>query len=285
MKAKKLFWALLSVLTVFSMNVALSSCEKSDTPSNNTENTGGGETEDEDEPEEEIMPELAAPGEGKVTIAVRLPENCGTAVIPGVHNGKNMWDVSGATTEIICSKVEGYETWVAVTLDWTDGDKFKVAGLNNELKGDAGWANEAKSGEILQGDVEGKFGEDLSIVSDNQVIYVAIYEWKLSPCVAGNEAGQATFNLKAEGFPEGTKWAVVGSFGWLDSGSVVEMTQGEDGTWTATCEVPANCQYKYVNSTDGASWEYYSKDNINMDPSLKTNDTEVFEVPEEDPAQ
>ena len=229
----------------------------------------------------EDLPSLEAPGAGKVTIAVRLPENCGTAVIPGKHNGVDVWDVSGAKTEIICSKVEGTQSWVAVTLDWAEGDEFKVAGLNDELKGDAGWANEAKSGTVLEGDIKGNFGENLVILSDNQVIYVAVEEWKLSPCVQGNEAGTATFNLTATGFPEGTVWAVVGSFGWLDSGSVVEMTLGDNGIWTATHDVPANCQYKYVNSTDGASWQYYSKDNINMDVTLKTNDTEVFTAPEE----
>ena len=287
MKAKKLFWALLSVLTVFSMNVALSSCEKSDTPSNNTENTGGGETEDEDEPEEEIMPELALPGEGKVTICVQAPKAmCGYLVAPGTLTNWVAGDGSDKKLEL----VEGYTTWYAGTFDWKQDVAFKIAATDAE--GQWIWAYQLLSGELIQGLITPKdptkpLTSDLTIDEDNQVIYIKVTKFETDPCTKLAPAGTATFNLTATGFPEGTEFAIAGSFAedaWNgENPSDEHKLTLKDGVYTATFEVPAVFQYKYLVKYPGVEkFAWYTAENINMDPSLVANDTEVYEAPEDD---
>ena len=279
MKANKFMLAAL-----FMGALAMVSCEK--TPQNPPVVDEG----DDNEVVIEEQPALEAPGDGKVTIAVRVPEAlCEGAfvVIPGSLTSWNEGDAkaNGQATEL----VEGTTTWYAATFDWDVDKAFKVAhcGADGTWK----WANQAAAGELLEGDVtlkEDKITNDMVINSGNQVIYISVESWELSACAKTNEAGTATFNLTAVGFAPEAQFAIAGS--GLAAGAWAcpppaehIMTKVADGQYTLTLDVPATFQYKYLVDKvgDGATWEWYSAANYNMPLDLVANDTETLETPAE----
>ena len=279
MKANKFMLAAL-----FMGALAMVSCEK--TPQNPPVVDEG----DDNEVVIEEQPALEAPGDGKVTIAVRVPEAlCEGAfvVIPGSLTSWNVGDAkaNGQATEL----VEGTTTWYAATFDWDVDKAFKVAhcGADGTWK----WANQAAAGELLEGDVtlkEDKITNDMVINSGNQVIYISVESWELSACAKTNEAGTATFNLTAVGFAPEAQFAIAGS--GLAAGAWAcpppaehIMTKVAEGQYTLTLDVPATFQYKYLVDKvgDGATWEWYSAANYNMPLDLVANDTETLETPAE----
>ena len=238
----------------------------------------------------EDQPVLEAPGEGKVTICVQVPEPLcegSFVVIPGSLTSWNPGDAvaNGQATQL----VEGTTTWYAGTFDWDVDRAFKVA--HCKADGTWEWSFQAKSGEVLEGDVTPNDGitKDMVINSDNQVIYISVEAWELSACVKTNDAGTATFNLTAVGFAPEAKFAIAGS--GLAAGAWAcpppaehEMTKVAEGKYTLTLDVPATFQYKYlVDKAGDGNWEWYSAANYNMPVSLETNDTET--LPEETPAE
>ena len=124
------------------------------------------------------------------------------------------------------------------------------------------------------------------INSDNQVIYIAVYEWELNACEKTNEAGTATFNLTAVNFPATAQFAIAGS--GLAAGAWAcppptehVMTALGGGKFTLTLDVPATFQYKYlVDKAGDGTWEWYSAANYNMPVSLVANDTETLAAAE-----
>ena len=237
----------------------------------------------------EDQPALEAPGAGKVTICVQVPEplcDGSFVVIPGSLTSWNPGDAvaNGQATQL----VEGTTTWYAGTFDWGQDKAFKVAHCKND--GTWEWSFQAAGGEVLEGDVTPNDGitNDMVINSDNQVIYISVSGWELSACEKTNEAGTATFNLTAVGFAPEAKFAIAGS--GLAAGAWAcppptehIMTAAGDGKLTLTLDVPATFQYKYLVAKDGVNWEWFSAANYNMPLSLETNDTET--LPEETPAE
>ena len=238
----------------------------------------------------EDQPALEAPGAGKVTICVQVPEplcDGSFVVIPGSLTSWNPGDAvaNGQATQL----VEGTTTWYAGTFDWGQDKAFKVAHCKND--GTWEWSFQAAGGEVLEGDVTPNDGitNDMVINSDNQVIYISVSGWELSACEKTNEAGTATFNLTAVGFAPEAKFAIAGS--GLAAGAWAcpppaehEMTKVADGKYTLTLDVPATFQYKYlVDKAGDGNWEWFSAANYNMPLSLETNDTET--LPEETPAE
>ena len=238
----------------------------------------------------EEQPVLEAPGEGKVTICVQVPEPLcegSFVVIPGSLTD---WGTGNAVEKgQATTLVEGTQTWYAGTFEWGADKAFKVA--HCKADGTWEWSFQAKGGEVLEGDVTPNDGitNDMVINSDNQVIYISVSEWELSACVKTNDAGTATFNLTAVGFAPEAKFAIAGS--GLAAGAWAcpppaehEMTKVAEGKYTLTLDVPATFQYKYlVDKAGDGNWEWFSAANYNMPVSLETNDTET--LPEETPAE
>lgn len=239
----------------------------------------------------EDQPVLEAPGAGKVTICVQVPEPLcegSFVVIPGSLTdwGTGNAAEKGQATQL----VEGTQTWYAGTFEWGADKAFKVA--HSKADGTWEWSFQAKSGSVLEGDVTPNDGitADMVINVDNQVIYISVTEWELSACEKTNEAGTATFNLTAVGFAPEAQFAIAGS--GLAAGAWAcpppaehVMTKVADGQYTLTLDVPATFQYKYLVDKvgDGATWEWYSAANYNMPLDLVANDTETLQ--EETPAE
>ena len=242
----------------------------------------------------EEQPVLEAPGEGKVTICVQVPEPLcegSFVVIPGSLTSWNTGDAvaNGQATQL----VEGTQTWYAATFDWDVDRAFKVA--HSKADGTWEWSFQALDGTLLEGDVT--LGKDGTITGDNvintgnQVIYISVAAWELSACVKTNDAGTATFNLTAVNFAPEAKFAIAGS--GLAAGAWAcpppaehEMTKVEDGKYTLTLDVPATFQYKYlVDKAGDGNWEWFSANNYNMPVDLVANDTETLVVEEETPAE
>ena len=238
----------------------------------------------------EEQPVLEAPGEGKVTICVQVPEPLcegSFVVIPGSLTD---WGTGNAVEKgQATTLVEGTQTWYAGTFVWGADKAFKVA--HSKADGTWEWSFQALSGSVLEGDVTPNDGitKDMVINSDNQVIYISVEAWELSACVKTNDAGTATFNLTAVGFAPEAKFAIAGS--GLAAGAWAcppptehEMTKVAEGKYTLTLDVPATFQYKYlVDKAGDGNWEWFSAANYNMPVSLETNDTET--LPEETPAE
>lgn len=238
----------------------------------------------------EEQPVLEAPGAGKVTICVQVPEplcDGSFVVIPG---SLTSWDpgdavANGQATQL----VEGTQTWYAGTFEWGQDKAFKVA--HCKADGTWEWSFQALSGSVLEGDVTPNDGitKDMVINTDNQVIYISVEAWELSACVKTNDAGTATFNLTAVGFAPEAKFAIAGS--GLAAGAWAcpppaehEMKKVADGKYTLTLDVPATFQYKYlVDKAGDGNWEWFSAANYNMPVSLEANDTET--LPAETPAE
>ena len=240
----------------------------------------------------EDQPAVEAPGEGKVTILVQVPEPLcegSFVVIPGSLTSWNPGDAvaNGQATQL----VEGTQTWYACTFNWEVDRAFKVAHCKND--GTWEWSFQALNGTLIEGDVtlgnDGNINGDNVINSGNQVIVVSVESWELSACVKTNDAGTATFNLTAVGFAPEAKFAIAGS--GLAAGAWAcpppaehEMTKVAEGKYTLTLDVPATFQYKYlVDKAGDGNWEWFSAANYNMPVSLETNDTET--LPEETPAE
>ena len=234
----------------------------------------------------EDQPAIEAPGEGKVTILVQVPEPLcegSFVVIPGSLTSWNTGDAvaNGQATQL----VEGTQTWYAGTFDWDVDRAFKVAHCKSD--GTWEWSFQALNGTLIEGDVtlgnDGNINGDNVINSGNQVIVISVESWELSACVKTNDAGTATFNLTAIGFAPEAKFAIAGS--GLAAGAWAcpppaehEMTKVADGKYTLTLDVPATFQYKYlVDKAGDGNWEWYSANNYNMPVDLVTDDTEVLE--------
>jgi hypothetical protein len=235
----------------------------------------------------EEQPVLEAPGAGKVTICVQVPAPLcegSFVVIPG---SLTTWNTGDAKSEgQATTLVEGTKTWYAGTFDWSEDKAFKVAHCKPD--GTWNWVYQAASGEILEGDLSyyRAITSDMVINSDNQVIYIAVYEWELNACEKTNEAGTATFNLTAVNFPATAQFAIAGS--GLAAGAWAcppptehVMTALGGGKFTLTLDVPATFQYKYlVDEAGDGNWAWYSAANYNMPVSLVANDTETKAVEE-----
>ena len=233
----------------------------------------------------EEQPMLENPGAGKVTICVQVPEilcEGSMVVIPGSLTD---WGTGNATEKGQATQlVEGTKTWYAATFDWGADKAFKVAHSKND--GTWEWSFQAKSGEVLEGDVTPNDGitNDMVINTDNQVIYIAVYEWELSACEKTNEAGTATFNLTAVNFPATAQFAIAGS--GLEAGAWAcpppaehIMKAAGNGKFTLTLDVPATFQYKYlVDKAGDGTWDWFSANNYNMPVGLVTDDTETLPV-------
>lgn len=279
MKANKFM-----LVALFAGALAMVSCEK--TPQNPPVVDDGGNTE----VVLEDAPALEAPGAGKVTIAVRAPKGtCNGLVAVGAatnEDGSDDWAPGDQKKKF--TKVEGTDTWYQITLPANPGMAVKVIAVTEAGVADWGtqWGmnveGEDPNVEILEGSTgaldNNENGGEVKLVelAENTVVFVNVVAWKSEPCVPKNEAGTATFTLTSANVPANAVVGVIGNLNNWDLATVVEMTAGEGGVYTATVEVPAACEYKYILNVAGAGYTWDTAEdggNRQMPLDLKANDT------------
>lgn len=231
---------------------------------------------------EEEQPALELPGAGKVTICVQAPfAMCGYIAAPGTLTNWN----EGPAEDKALTLVDGTTTWYAGTFDWEDGAKYDFKLGATDAEGNFKWAYQLSDGELLDGNCSEVLTENITVLADNQVIYIKVNAFAINPCETLAPAGLATFNLTATGFPEGTEFGIAGSFeegAWACPPAEENMLTLQDGIYTAQIEVPAVFQYKYLVKLPDADWAWWTPNpNINMTPELITNDTTEYVAPEE----
>lgn len=242
-KFRFLFVAILAMAMVFN-----TSCEKDPV------DDGG------DDVTLEEAPELDAPGEGKVTIAVRVPEGtCNGVRGVGSFNG---WNDNDETQNF--TKVEGTETWYQLTIenDFEESVTLSVKVLGIREDGSSSWdtqwgenwpdkdpevtfvGDESESAEF---EIENDRQPKLNVTAGNQVIYIDIAKWSSEPCAPPVPAGTGkfVFTPTAESvIPEGAVIVFTGNFtenNWGDSERT--MTQeGDAYAWEG--DYPENFEMK-----------------------------------------
>lgn len=243
----------------------------------------------------EDMPEIAAPGAGKVTIALQAPAGtCNGVILVGAgvnDDGSDDWNPANQAHKF--EAVEGTQTWYAITLNYKEGIGAKAIAVSEAGAADWGtqWGmnEEGKEPNVVlltenaTLDNKENGGEvKLTELTDGEVVYVQVVAWKSEPCTPKNEAGTATFEMTAPALPEGFEVYVVGNFSaddnWVWAGEVAPTHKMAfaDGKYTLTADVPAAFEYKYFYTTaDGTmSWDNSENSgNRQMSLDLKAVDT------------
>ena len=272
--------------------MTLASCSKDEPKKPVVPVVPGNQTE-----ELEEQPSIAAPAAGKVTIAVRVPAGttCNGIVAVG-SNGAELLDWALASRKEFTA-VSGTDTWYSITLTYAPDMAVKViavprAGLAS-LDWGTQWGVNKKDGVPNVTFVEplsttavftpGDADEvQLTTLSDQDVVYIDVAAWKSAPCVAKNAAGSVVFNVTVpETTPLTASVMLVGNFAvpnnWNLSATGLLMTNNGNRTYTITTDVPAACEYKYVVSADGTTWDWaneevFTTSNRSMPLDLKVND-------------
>lgn len=175
--------------------------------------------EDEEEVEDSIeLPEIALPGEGKVTICVYAEDVCGYIVAP---SNMSDWLANNDISNKKMTLVEGTTNWYQITYemleDISDLDRFKI--VKTDANGYWDWSYQLDEGVILGGDCSGDFPfYDIYVYSSNQVIYIKVESLLEDPCEkssSGNVSGEVDgYSYVDLGLPSGTLWATknVGAY-------------------------------------------------------------------------
>ena len=237
----------------------------------------------------EEQPTIEAPGAGKVTIALQAPKGtCNGIVLVGAgvkEDGSDDWTPANKAHQFVA--VEGTVTWYTITLNYKENLAVKAIAITEA--GVADWGTQW--GMNIEGEAENVIvlsenatidnsenGGEVKVTefTDGEVVYVQVKAWKSEPCTPKNEAGTATFTLTSASVPANAVVGVIGNLNNWDLASVVEMTAGEGGVYTATVEVPAACEYKYILNIAGAGYSWDTAEdggNRQMALDLKANDT------------
>lgn len=227
-----------------------------------------------EEPEEPVVeleeaPVLTAPGDDKVTIAIRVPaENtCNGARGVGNFNGWNDND-----TAQVFTKVAGTETWYQLTItnNFTETPTimFKAVGVksDNTSSWDTQWGENWKDSvpqvtfvgdepEFALFTIENDRQPRLDITKGNQVIYIDIAKWAKAPCAPTVPAGNGKFIFKPAAtsvIPENAVIVFTGNFtekSWGDSDRTMTKV-GANYEWTGA--YPANFEMKVF--IQGGEW-------------------------------
>ncbi len=228
MKAKKLFWALLSVLTVFSMNVALTSCDN-DKP-NNGDQPGFVDEEEDDEPEPEAKPEIANPAADQTTFLFQIDKAACDDFALYLMGVSGVWDDK---PEMKFSRVEGTTSWFQVTVPAMDTDQE-----NFKIRANGDWTYEPKSGyeflddaaEYVAGGADGGNLNNLMMLqaAGGKVIALKVIEF-VTPCA---EAVDYKVTLKTRYCgAEGTDVAITGNVTGCTWETATPMDKIDDTTY------------------------------------------------------
>ena len=244
-------------------------------------------------PELEEVPIIAAPGAGKVIVAVRAPQGtCNGMIAVGAainEDGSDDWDPGDKKK--LFDPVEGTETWYKVTIPANPGIAVKVVALAEDGTADWGtqWGMNVEGEEpnvtIVSGegtiDATENGGEvKLTELKENTVVFVDVKAWWTSPClerpiIAAPGAGKATIAVRV---PENTVngvWLVGGfSDSWKHLQEVADPSlyrfarvEGTKTWWQITVDFDANLEFKFLpicKKADGSEYTAWAVEPTGM---------------------
>ena len=283
-KVKFLFMAFVAVA------MTLASCSKDEPKKPVVPVDPGNQTE-----ELEEQPSIAAPAAGKVTIAVRVPAGSICQGIVAIGAGSTDFAADWKLTSVVpFVKVSGKETWYSVTLTHAPDMAVKVIAVPQDGLASLDWGTQwglntdaVTNVTFVEEPTTAVFttenGGEVKLTKLSQdVVYIDVAAWKSAPCVAKNAAGSVVFNVTVpETTPLTASVMLVGNFAdpnnWNLSATGLLMTNNGNRTYTITTDVPAACEYKYVVSADGTTWDWannevFTTSNRSMKLDLKVND-------------
>ncbi len=244
----------------------------------------------------EEQPNIAAPAAGKVTIAVRVPEGSVCQGLVAIGAGSPDFAVDWKLTSVVpFVKVSDTKTWYSVTLTYAADMAVKVIAVPQDGQSSLGWGtqwgmntNDVTNVTFVEEPTTAVFATEnggevkLTKLADQDVVYIDVAAWKSAPCVAKNPAGSVVFNVTVpETTPLTASVMLVGNFAdpnnWNLSATGLLMTNNGNRTYTITTDVPAACEYKYVVSADGTTWDWANNEvfltpNRSMPLDLQVND-------------
>ena len=198
MKANKFMLAGMLVAAL-----AMVGCE----PKNPADDNNGGNGQDTtvvEEPTVEDMPQLATPGAGKVTIAVRVPENTtnGVWIVGGFADSWKMIHEVKDPSLYRFTRVEGTKTWWQITVDFDASAEFKFLPICKKADGSeyTAWAVEPTGMRTM---IDNEPADDSDFNKDNQkmgsadnaVVFFEVKGWSVDPSVVFMPAGAYKFHI------------------------------------------------------------------------------------------
>lgn len=179
--------------------VAMVSCKEKGTPD---------KPDKPNQPEEpevvvEDMPELAAPGAGKATIAVRVPENTvnGVWIVGGFSDSwKHLQEVADPSLYRF-ARVEGTKTWWQLTVDFDASLEFKFLPICKKADGSeyTAWAVEPTGMRVMTDNEpadDADFNKDnQKMAGENAVTYFEVKGWSVDPSVVFADKGAYKFRI------------------------------------------------------------------------------------------
>lgn len=198
MKANKFMLAGMLVAAL-----AMVGCE----PKNPADDNNGGNGQDTtvvEEPTVEDMPELAAPGAGKVTIALRAPENTANGVwlVGGFADSWKMIHEVADPSLYRFTRVEGTKTWWQITVDFDASAEFKFMPICKNAEGNeyTSWSVEPTGMRVMENNEpadESDFNKDNQKMgaADNAVVFFEVKGWSVDPSVVFMPKGAYKFHI------------------------------------------------------------------------------------------
>lgn len=270
---KKLFMAFLAVATV-----AMVGCKKEEpapTPTPTPE--GGGE-----DPEIEI-PEIAAPGAGKTTIAF-YAEVCPKGAYLVGQSTPAGWTVTDDQTSF--EAVQGAENWYAVTIDYAGDLEVKAIARPSDDDVALSWSYQwgmnfdpedknctlpegTENTKILKGDAEIKLGNGGEValinLADNGVVYVQVKAWKTTPIIPNIPLEVAWIKTDWDGGDDNTGWE------WKEMTAKGNGVFEYVGTWGGK-----GININGVGEDTGAEWYPDGDSRVTKQEGAKTGDEIKF---------
>lgn len=245
-------------------------------PQNPADDNNGGNGQDTtvvEEPTIEDMPELATPGAGKVTIAVRVPENTtnGVWLVGGFADSWKMIHEVADPSLYRFTRVEGTKTWWQITVDFDASAEFKFLPICKKADGSeyTAWAVEPTGMRAMMDNEpadESDFNKDNQKMggADNAVVFFEVKGWSVDPSVVFMPAGAYKFQItlnKIDTLPIPAGDVVLtGNFveeSWGDSKRVMKQVS-DDATavvYEYEAEVPDYFCFKvFVQGEAGQTW-------------------------------
>lgn len=179
--------------------VAMVSCDPKDEPKPNPQPNPEPEVVVED------MPELAKPGAGKATIAVRVPENTvnGVWLIGGLGEGYSWTQIQDVADPSLYrfARVEGTKTWWQITVPFDASAEFKFLPICKRADGSeyTAWAVEPTGMRVMADNEpadDADFNKDnQKVAGENAVTYFEVKGWSVDPSVVFADKGAYKFHI------------------------------------------------------------------------------------------
>lgn len=233
--------------------IAMIGCKKDEVKPTPTPGGGG------EDPVEEL-PEIAAPGTGKVTIAIFAKDCPAGAYIVGKNGDEGAsqlsWDETDPKNKF--EAVKDAENWYAITVDYYAQFEAKVLAIPSDPDVALGWSfqwgknyDESDPGDvpegtentkILKGDGEFVYENNgqpkLTAVADNGVVYIEVKNWAQSPTIVPKKLETAWAKTSWDG--GAWTWREMTAKGngvfeitgvWGGDGFNIAATEGGSDTW------------------------------------------------------